>query len=217
MLSVAALASGGKASVRKPFWSFSNRVYAAFLAVALVPLLLYTVFTRDLFDSLFTERFVEDSAVHASYAQGLMEAFLIIQGVEHSPYLAPSEDLALWISSTLSNDVILYGDAVLLASSRREFFDERPPARDPRRRGLPGPGYDRKPFFIQRTRLGGYSFQTLTVPYEFKNTTLFISLPFPFEREQLTRATQELVEFLVLLSAFFARPGRLSSPAGSGA
>ena len=201
-LAAVALATG-KASVRKPLWSFSNRVYAAFLALALVPLLLYTVFTRNLFDSLFNERFIEDSAVHASYAQGLMEAFLIIQGVEYSPYLAPSEDLALWISSTLSNDVILYGDAVLLASSRREFFSSGllPEILD-------GEAYqalttDRKPFFIERTRLGGYSFQTLTVPYEFKNTTLFISLPFPLEREQLTKATQEIVEFLALLSAFF--------------
>jgi signal transduction histidine kinase len=203
VLLAVALASGG-AALRKPLWSFSNRVYAAFLAVALVPLLLYTVFTRNLFDSLFTERFVEDSAVHASYAQGLMEAFLIIQGVEHSPYLAPSEDLALWISQTLSNDVILYGDAVLLASSRREFFDSGllPEILDGE--AYHALAYERKPFFIQRTRLGGYSFQTLTVPYEFKSTTLFVSLPFPFEKEQLTKATQEIVEFLVLLSAFFA-------------
>jgi signal transduction histidine kinase len=195
--------ASGKASVRRPLWSFSNRVYAAFLAVALIPLLLFTVFTRNLFDSLFTERFVEDSAVHATYAQGLLEAFLIIQGVELSPYLAPSEDLALWISSTLSNDVILYGDGVLLASSRREFFSSGllPEILDGE--AYQALVYDRKPFFIQRTRLGGYSFQTLTVPYESKNTTLFISLPFPFEKEQLNKATQEIVEFLVVISAFF--------------
>ncbi|MCX6568411.1 MAG: HAMP domain-containing protein, partial [Candidatus Aminicenantes bacterium] len=202
VLLVITLASG-KASVRKPLWSFSNRVYASFLAVAIIPLLLYTVFTRNLFDSLFTERFVEDAAIHSSYAQGLLEAFLIIQGEQVSPYLAPSEDLALWISSTLSNDVILYGDAVLLASSRREFFDSGllPEILDGET--YQALVYDRKPFFTQRTRLGDYSFQTLTVPYDFKNTTLFISLPFPFEKEQLTKATQEIVEFLVLLSAFF--------------
>ena len=166
-------------------------------------MLLFTVFTRDLFDSLFTERFVEDSAVHASYAQGLMEAFLIIQGVELSPYLAPTEDLALWISSTLSNDVILYADGVLVASSRREFFDSGllPEILDGE--AYQALVYERRPFFIQRTRLGGYSFQTLTVPYASKGTELFISLPFPFEKEQLNKATREIVEFLVLLSAFF--------------
>jgi signal transduction histidine kinase len=202
ILGVVALVSG-KAALGRPLWSFSNRVYAAFLAVALVPLLLYTVFTRNLFDSLFTERFLRDSAVHASYAKGLMEAFLIIQGVEVSPYLAPSEDLALWISSTLSNDVILYGDAVLLASSRREFFDSGllPDLLDGE--AYYALVYGRRPFFTQRTRLGDYSFQTLTVPYPFKQTILFISLPFPLEKEELTGATREIVEFLALLSAFF--------------
>ena len=195
--------ASGKASLGKPLWSFSNRVYAAFLAVALVPLLMYTVFTMNLFDSLFTQRFVRDSAVHASSAKGLMEAFLIIQGVEVSPYLAPSEDLALWISSTLSNDVILYGDAVLLASSRREFFDSGllPDLLDGE--AFHALVYERKPFFTKPTRLGDYSFQTLTVPYAFKQTILFISLPFPLEKEELTGATREIVEFLVLLSAFF--------------
>ncbi len=201
---VAAALAAGRTSVRQPLWSFSNRVYAAFLAVALVPLLLYTVFTRNLFDSLFTERFVEDSAVHAGYARGLLEAFLNIRGGGSSPYLDPSEDLALWISSTLSNDVILYGgDAVLLASSRREFF-----ASGLLPEVLDGEAYqaltfERKPSFIKRTRLGGYSFQTLTVPYESQGARLFISLPFPFEREQLTKATREIVEFLALLSALF--------------
>ncbi|MBN2265420.1 MAG: HAMP domain-containing protein [Candidatus Aminicenantes bacterium] len=202
-VAIAAAVAAGRASARRPLWSFSNRVYAFFLAVALVPMLLFTVFTRDLFDSLFTERFIEDSAVHASYAQGLMEAFLIIQGVELSPDIAPWEDLVFWISSTLSNDVIVYGDGVLLASSRREFFDSGllPGILD-------GEAYqalvwERKPFHIQRTRLGAYSFQTLTVPYEFRNTTHFISLPFPLEKEQVNKAAREIVEFLAVLSAFF--------------
>ena len=194
----------GKASVRKPLWSFSNRVYASFLAVTLVPLLLYTVFTRNLFDSLFTERFVEESAVHASYAQGLMEAFLFIQGVE--ALALPRARARTWPSGsarpcrTTSSST---RTPCSCASSRREFFDSGllPEILDGE--AYQALVYDRKPFFIQRTRLGGYSFQTLTVPYEFENTTLFISLPFPFEKEQLTEATQEIVEFLVLLSAFF--------------
>ncbi len=192
-----------RATLTRPLWSFSNRVYAAFLAVALIPLLMYTVFTRNLFDRLITERFVADTAIHASYAQGLMEAFLIIRDTVVSPYLAPSEDLALWISSTLSNDVNIYGDALLLASSRRELFDSGllPDLLD-------GETYEnliylRKPFFTKRTTIGGYSFETLTVPYASKNATLFISLPFPFEQQEIARATREIVEFLVLLVAFF--------------
>jgi signal transduction histidine kinase len=194
----------GKARLARPLWSFSNRVYAAFLAVALIPLLMYTVFTRSLFDRIFTERFVEDAAIHASYAQSLMEAFLIVGDKKVSPYLAPTADLALWISSTLSNDVNLYQDALLVASSRLEFFDSGllPDLIDGE--AYEGLVYGKKPFYTQRTSVGGYSFQTLTVPYGFENSTLFISLPFPLEQQEIARATREIVEFLVLLVAFFS-------------
>ncbi len=199
----------GRARLKRPFRSFSNRVYAAFFAVALIPLLMYTYFTRNLFDRIFAQRYVEDAAIHASYAQGLMEAFLVIQGTtaqgmtEVSPSLAPSEDLALWISSTLQNDVNLYGNAVLLASSRREFFDNGllPDLLDGE--AFHDLVYGKKPFVTERTTIGGYSFQTLTVPYQFKDSILFISLPFPFEQQETARATRGIVEFLVLISAFF--------------
>jgi signal transduction histidine kinase len=193
----------GKARLSRPLWSFSSRVYAAFLAVALVPLLMYTVFTRSLFDRVFAERFVEDAAIHASYAQSLLEAFLIVRDKNISPYLAPTADLALWISSTLANDVNLYRDALLVASSRGEFFDSGllPDLLD-------GEAYEsliygRKPFHTKRTAIGGYSFQILTVPYAFENSTLFISLPFPFEQQEIARATRDIIEFLVLLAALF--------------
>jgi signal transduction histidine kinase len=195
----------GKAKLaRPPLWSFSNRVYAAFLAVALIPLVMYTVFTRSLFDRIFTERFVEDAAIHASYAQSLMEAFLIVRDKNISPYLAPTADLALWISSTLANDVNLYRDALLVASSRLEFFDSGllPDLLDGE--AYESLVYGRKPFYTKRETIGGYSFQTLTVPYGFENSTLFISLPFPFEQQETARATQEIVEFLALLAAFFS-------------
>jgi signal transduction histidine kinase len=193
----------GKARLGRPLWSFSNRVYAAFLAVALIPLLMYTVFTRSLFDRIFAERFVEDAAIHASYAQSLLEAFLIVRDKNISPYLAPTADLSLWISSTLANDVNLYRDAIIVASSRGEFFDSGllPDLLDGE--VYENLVYERKPYYTKRTTIGGYSFQTLTVPYEFENSTLFISLPFPFEQQEIARATREIVEFLVLLVAFF--------------
>jgi signal transduction histidine kinase len=193
----------GKTRFARPLWSFSNRVYAAFLAVALVPLLMYTVFTRSLFDRIFAERFVEDAAIHASYAQSLLEAFLIVRDKNISPYLAPTADLALWISSTLANDVNLYRDAIIVASSRGEFFDSGllPDLLDGE--VYESLVYGKKPFYTKRTTIGGYSFQTLTVPYDFENSTLFISLPFPFEQQEIAGATREIVEFLVLLVAFF--------------
>ena len=189
---------------RNVFWSFSNRVYAAFFAVALVPLLLLTFFTRNLFDRIFADRFVEEAATHASFARSILEDFIYIQAEDPAGLPSPPEDMVLWVSATLSNDVNLYRDARLLSSSRREFFDAGllPELLD-------GEIYyrlrrEKAPFWTQRKRIGGYSFQTLTVPYDFRGSTFLVSLPFPFEKQEAARAAGELVEFLFLISIFFA-------------
>ena len=189
---------------RNVFWSFSNRVYAAFFAVALIPLLLLTFFTRNLFDRIFTNRFVEEAATHASFARSILEDFIYIQAEDPAGLPSPPEDLVLWVSATLSNDINLYQDARLLSSSRREFFDAGllPGLLD-------GEIYyrlrtEKAPFWTQRKGIGGYSFQTLTVPYDFRGSTFLVSLPFPFEKQETARAAGELVEFLFLVSVFFA-------------
>ncbi len=193
----------GRMKLADPLWSFSSKVYTAFLAVALVPLLLYSVLTTDLFNRFFNQTFIKNSAARTEYARSLMEAFLAIQGRQASPYLAPSEDLALWISATLSNDINIFSDGVLLASSRGEIYSSGlvPDILD-------GEAYaalmfDNRPYFAKKVNLGGYSYQTLIMPYRFGNGTYFISLPFPFEEQELAQATGEIVEFLVLLASLF--------------
>ena len=189
--------------LRSPFRSFSNRVYAAFLAAAFIPLVFFTFFTRDLFDRVFAARFVEEATARAGIARSLLEDFLFFQEQEQLSPLAPSEDMVLGISSTLDNDVNLYDDGRLVASSRREFFDAGilPDLLD-------GETYyrivhERMPFAAQRKAIGPTSFRTLTVPSPLRDKTLFIALPFPFERQETARAAAELVEFVVFSSVFF--------------
>ena len=189
--------------LRNPFRSFSTRVYAAFLAAAFIPLVFFTFFTRDLFDRVFAARFVEEAAARAGIARSLLEDFLFFQEQEESSPLTPSEDMVLGISATLDNDVNLYDDGLLIASSRREFFDAGilPDLLD-------GETYyrivhERMPFAAQRRAIGPASFRTLTVPSPLREKTLFIALPFPFERQETARAAAELVEFVVFSSVFF--------------
>jgi len=189
--------------LRSPFRSFSTRVYAAFLAAAFIPLVFFTFFTRDLFDRVFADRFVEEAAARAGIARSLLEDFLFFQEQEGLTPLTPSEDMVLGISATLGNDVNLYDDGRLAASSRREFFDAGilPDLLD-------GETFyrlvhERMPFAAERRAIGPTSFRTLTVPSPLREKTLFIALPFPFERQETARAAAELVEFVVFSSVFF--------------
>lgn len=185
------------------FWSFSNRVYASFLAITLTSLLLLAFFARNFFSRVFTQGFIEKAEIHATIARNIMDDFLYLQKEEIPDLTSPPEDLVLWISTAIANDVSLYREGHLASSSRAEFFDSGllPELLDGeifyRLR------HENEPFSTGRQKIGNYSFQTLTIPYALQDAVLFISLPFPFERQEISRATQELAEFLVFVTAFF--------------
>jgi signal transduction histidine kinase len=186
---------------RHPLWSFANRVYISFAAVALIPLLLFTVFSRGFFSRMFAQQFVEKAESLASTARSVMDDFL--QRQEQAEVQAPPEDLMLWISTTIQNDVNLYREGRLVSSSRSEFFDAGmfPVLLD-------GEIYYRiqfenNPYYAQEQSIGKFAFRTLTIPYTAVGPRLMISLPFPFEREELAAATREVFELILVLSAVF--------------
>jgi len=201
-LIAARLLIGPKESMN-PFWSFSNRVYITFVAIALLPLLFFTYSTRYYFAKIFTQRITEEAEFHADFARRVMQDFVAVQQEEQVSLTIPPDDVVFWIGSTISNDVNLYQDGRLISSSRREFFDD----------GLlpdliNGEIYykiqfENNPFYAQMQRIGDYSFHTLTIPYPFQDSLVLISLPFPLEQQEISEATVDLIEFLLFSSVFF--------------
>lgn len=195
--------AAGKSFWGNFLWSFSSRVYAAFVIITVASLFLFSLFSHNFFSRLFSQRFLEKAEIHANFARNVMQDFALLQEEERTTLIAPTDDLVLWISSAIANDVSLYSEGRLVSSSRREFYDWGllPELID-------GETYYRiwhenKPFYTQRQKIGRYSFQSLTIPYTIFQSRFLISLPFPFEQEEISRATEELIEFLVFISVFF--------------
>jgi len=188
--------------IQNPLWSFSNRVYLSFIVVTLVPMILFTFSTRSFFARMLSEQFADKAEVHASFAKRVMEEFEYLQQDEQVSLTLPPDNIVLWISSTIANDVNLYQNGKLISSSRREFFDYGlfPDLID---------GeiyykiqYQNIPFYTQTQEIGDYSFQTLTIPYDFGEAQLLISLPFPQAKQELSKTTEELIDFIFLISVF---------------
>jgi signal transduction histidine kinase len=188
---------------KNPLWSFSNRVYISFVAIALIPLLLFTFLTRNFFAQIFTQQFTEKAEIHANFVRRVMEDFMISQQEEMVSLITPPETVVLEISSIISSDVNLYQDGRIISSSRREFFDS----------GLIPDlidgeiyykiQYENNPYYTQTQKIGGYSFHTLTTSYSLGDSLLLISLPFPLEQQEISKATEDLIEFLFFISVFF--------------
>lgn len=193
----------GRNKIKNPFWSFSNRVYLSFVIIAIIPLLLFTYSTRNFLTKIFSQQFTEKAEIHADFARRVMDDFIFLQQEDQVSLTLPPDNVVLWISSTISNDVNLYQDGKLISSSRREFFDYgfHPELID---------GeifykiqYENNPYYTQTQKIGDYSFHTLTIPYFLRDTLLLLSIPFPLEQEEISKATAEMIEFLLFISFFF--------------
>ena len=197
------IAFSGQKKLKNPFWSFSNRVYISFIAVSLIPLLLFSLLTRSFFSQIFTQKLTEEAEAQAQFAHSIMKDYTFFQEEEQLTVTLPPDEMVMWISSTISNDVNLYMEGRLVSSSHREFFDYGI---------LPElidgdiyyrAHYENNLFYTQTQKIGEYSFHTLTIPYEHKDSFLLISLPFPLEQEEISAFSYELFEFLVFISFFF--------------
>ncbi len=185
------------------FWSFSNRVYLVFVIIALIPLLLFSIFTQNFFSRVYAQKIAEEAESHANFAHRVMEEFIQLQQEEQQSLTIPPEVLLIWISNTIAHDVNLYLDGRVYSSSHREFFEY----------GLLPEfidgeifykiQYENHPLYTQTQRIGDYTFHTLTIPYYLKDNFLLISLPFPLEELRVSRTTADLLEFLFLLSVLF--------------
>ena len=184
-------------------WSFSNRVYLAFVVIALVPLLLFSLSTQNFFERFYAQKVAEEAESHANFAHRVMEDYVYQQQEDQLSLTIPPEELIIWISNAIAHDVHLYLDGRIYGSSHREFFEY----------GLLPDfidgeiyykiQYENNPLYTQSQRIGDYSFHTLTIPYNFQDNILLISLPFPLEAQQVSRSTADLLEFLFLLSFLF--------------
>jgi len=184
-------------------WSFSNRVYIAFVVIALIPLLLFTISTQDFFARILSQKISEEAESHANYAHRVFEDYVFQQQEDQVSLTIPPEELLIRISNALAHDVHLYLDGRMYGTSHREFFEY----------GLLPDfidgeifykiQYENNPLYTQTQKIGDYSFHTLTIPYYFQDNFLLISLPFPLEEQQISQARAEILEFLFLLSVVF--------------
>jgi len=188
---------------KNPFWSFSNRVYMAIIAMALIPLFLSTFSSRYFFARIFSQKVTEAAEVQADFAKRFMQDYIYFQQEERYSLTTPPDQVVFWIGSTISNDVNLYQDGQLISSSRREFFDYGLLPELINGEIFYKIQFENNPFYTDIQKIGNYSFHTLTIPYPFQDSLILISLPFPLEQQEIAKATVELIEFLLFGSVFF--------------
>jgi hypothetical protein len=113
-------AASGRELLREVRASFYRKLFLAFLAAAVVPVLVLAIATRTFFATQLQAGVRSDAVRVASVAQRVVEEYVALQQREAGA--APDDDIMLWLSRAIGQDVNIFDGPSLLATSERDLF-----------------------------------------------------------------------------------------------
>jgi signal transduction histidine kinase len=201
--------------------SFYRKLFIAFVAVAVVPVVAAAV----AFGGYMTARFRADveyeAATTAIVARGVFQG-LTASGERSAELQAePSDDVMVWIRQVIGHDVNLFEGSELVITSQRDLFDSgflptRTPATVYRAIAL-----ERRPFFVADEGTGPFSYVVAAAPVTAWGRDTVLTVPLaPRQREMerdldtLNRRVLVGAVVVVLFAAGFGASlaGRISDP-----
>ncbi len=182
--------------------TYSRRLVTVFLLAGLLPLLtLAFLATRSTTREI--DRDIATSGLASlQVARRVAEDYLSVIRPEEGGSL--DDDVVYWLGRVVGQDINVYRDADLLATSTRELYssgllNERLNGRSYRAIYL-----DREPFWLAEERSGGLDFLTLAAPMRIdpQGTIGAISIPLVEHRRTATHREEEIEDAVLIVTCF---------------
>jgi signal transduction histidine kinase/HAMP domain-containing protein len=188
---------------RLPAATFHGRLLSVLLLSGLVPVLtlayFMTRFNRQEFDRELTTSGLSSLQTVRRVAEDYLDV-----SVDETPSL--DDDVVFWLSRVVRQDINIYRDAELLATSTRELYSSG--LLDTR---LDGSTYralvlDRRPFRLAGWRIGRLEYLTLSAPMRVDRdgTIGFVSIPLASQRRAVARKVEEVENAILIITCLTA-------------
>ena len=163
MLSELGLGAGDRIAVVLPN---GPEMAVAFLAVAVCPVVVMQVLVHRFVAGRLREEFMEQARERAEVARKVARDYVHFLRREQGPGRPLTDDPLVWIADTVGNDVDVFEQGRLLASSKREIYDA---GLLPRRAS--GAVYREvilqgQPFYVRNERIGAFTYSVASVPLQ---------------------------------------------------
>lgn len=189
--------------IYKPVWlarmTFSAKVRLIFLLMAIIPFIVFSLFSNLFLQKLFIEQMKSRAMGELETAKGIFTQFYNVEKESIIP-----QDLILWVGSIIARDVNIYLDGFLVGSSRGEIFlSQLLPYH------LDGEiyyeiEYKGAFYYLKKERIGKFEYFTLSSPMKLGEQRYIISIPLIPEVKELSLIGREFMEFLSIMFFFFA-------------
>jgi signal transduction histidine kinase len=183
--------------------SFYRKLFIAFVAAAVVPVLALALVTRAYIATLMQDDLETEAARTAASASRVVEdvGLLELTGVS-GPGLV-DDDLVVWLSRVIAQDVNIFNANGLLASSERSLFAygllPRSTAGDLYRAVI----VEGRPSYVARERVGLTEFLVAAAPVRVQNGQAILTVPLTLRQQEIESQIDELDRRVLLAAVFF--------------
>jgi signal transduction histidine kinase len=196
----------GRALLREIRASFYRKLFLAFVLASIIPVLILAVAIRWYFANLLTADVALEAARTAAVAQRVIEQSNAL--IRRTEGLAPaSDDVMIWISQVIDQDVNIFKGAQLMATSKRDLFASgllatRTPDAVYRAIAL-----QHLPSFVGEDRIGTVPYTIAAAPVHAGDRNLILTVPLATRQRDIDREIDDLDRGVHLAALLFVLLG----------
>ncbi|HKN46626.1 MAG TPA: HAMP domain-containing protein, partial [Candidatus Polarisedimenticolia bacterium] len=183
---------------------FSLRLFAAFIAVAVVALVVLQVAVRNFVSDRLRREAATDALDRAAFAKKIVDDYAYYKRPETEGQKPVTDEALVWVASIIRNDLDLFERGRLLASSKRELYSSGLLA--PR---VSGPVYrsvvlEGQPSVLRSERIGDFSYDVVSVPAHLDAAEPgILSIPLALRQREVEADLEDLDRTMRLASVVF--------------
>jgi signal transduction histidine kinase len=191
----------GRSLLREIRASFYRKLFLAFVLASIVPVLTLALVVRAYFAGLLLTDIKGEASRTAAVAQRVIEDSEQLARTEG--VIAFGDDLMVWISQLINQDVNVFNGATLAATSERDLFASGLlPTRTPE------PVYraivlQRLPSIVTEDRIGDVSYMLAATPIRSGTRNAVLTVPLALRQHEVEREIDDLDRGIHLAALFF--------------
>ena len=199
--------SSGRSLLDEVRASFYRKLFLAFVAAAVVPVLALAFVSRAYIAALIFADIESEATRTAAVASRVVEDFGSLQARGLAGLPVVDDNLVVWLSRVIAQDVNIFDGPALLASSERNLFAS----------GLlstrtPGDAYraillEGRPSFVGRDSAGGLEYVVAAAPGRAQGRGAVLTVPLTSRQQQTDAQVQELDRRVLLAALLFIMVG----------
>jgi signal transduction histidine kinase len=194
--------ASGRALLAEVRASFYRKLFLAFVAAAIVPVLALALVAREYMANVILEDIESEATRLATTASRVFQDLRAFVGQQ-----AVDDDIIVWLSRVVAQDVNIFEGTSLLASSERNLFASGLlPTR------TPGDVYraillEGRPSFVSRERAGDFEYLIAATPVQVQGREAVLTIPLASRQQQTDAQIDELDRRVLLAVVLFMMIG----------